>query len=262
MIIIGERINTSRAAVKRALEEKNSQFIQREAKAQIEHGAQYLDVNCGLSRDTEAQHMEWLVKTIREVTDASLCIDSPDPDVIKRGVLASTGKSLINSITAEESRYGKILPLGLEHNCGIIALTMDEGGMPDTAGGRVRIAQKLYKILRKTGIADDNIYFDPLVRPISSEPRQAEELLKAIPAIKALGAVKVVCGISNVSYGLPRRRLINSTFLSMALSAGMDGALLDPLDKITTAAIRAAEATLGKDKYCMNFIQGHRKGLF
>jgi 5-methyltetrahydrofolate--homocysteine methyltransferase len=262
MIIIGERINTSRAAIQQALGKRDGQFIQKEAKAQVESGASYLDVNCGLSQKAEAEDMEWLVKTIQGATDIPLCIDSPDPSVIKRGVLASSGKSLINSITAEESRYSRILPIALKNNCALIALTMDESGMPNTADDRVKIAEKVYRVLNKEGIPDDNIYFDPLVRPISSEPRQAEELLKAIPKIKGLGGVKVVCGISNVSYGLPKRRLVNSVFLSMALSAGMDGALVDPLDKTTISAIKTTEALLGRDRYCMNFIQGHRKGLF
>ncbi|MFH1753887.1 MAG: dihydropteroate synthase [Candidatus Omnitrophota bacterium] len=262
MIIIGERINASRAPIQNALRAKDSLFIQQEVKAQLEHGATYLDVNCGLSQSTEAGDMEWLVKTIREISDAPLCIDSPDPEVIEKGVLAASGRPLINSITAEESRYKKILPIALERNCSIIALTMDKTGMPETAEERFKIAEKIFRILKREGVQDADIYFDPLVRPISSEPRQAEELLKAIPMIKTLGEVKITCGVSNISYGLPSRKLVNSVFISMALSAGMDGALIDPLDKGMIASIRATEALLGRDKYCMNYIKGHRKGYY
>ena len=262
MIIIGERINASRDPIQKALQNKEYAIIQQEANAQLEHGASYLDVNCGLSHNTEADDMERLVHTIREVSDAPLCIDSPNPDVIERGVRAASGRTLINSITAEGSRYKKILPIALKHNCGMIALTMDEKGMPETADDRLRIAEKLYSILKKEGVQDGDIFFDPLVRPISSEPRQAEELLKAIPKIKALGGVQIACGVSNISYGLPRRKLINSIFLSMALRAGLDGAIIDPLDKGMIAAIRATEAILARDRYCMDFIKGHRKGLF
>ncbi len=262
MIIIGERINASRPRIKEALEKKDDKFIQNEAKAQVEHGAQYLDVNCGLSGAAEVEDMEWLIDAVQGVTDTPLCIDSPDPKVIEKGVLTARAKKLINSITLEESRYSKIIPLALKHRCSVIALTMSEKGMPDTADDRLRIAESLYKLMKSEGFADEDIYFDPLVRPISSEPRQAEELLKAIPKIKSLGNVKVVAGVSNISYGLPKRKLINSVFLSLALSAGMDGAIIDPLDKATIGAIRATEAILGQDKYCMNLIQGHRKGLF
>lgn len=262
MIIIGERINTSRPAIKEALEKKDTRFIQDQAGLQVEAGSQFLDMNCGLSRDREAEDMEWLIRTVQETVRVRLCIDSPDPLVIEKALLVAKDKVLINSITAEEARYGKILQLALKHNCSLIALTMDEKGMPNTAEDRFKIAERLYRILKSEGMADDDIYFDPLARPISSEPRQAQELLKAIPKIKTLGGIKIVCGISNVSYGLPRRSLINSIFLSMALSAGMDGALIDPLDRNIVAAVKTAEALLGEDKYCMNFIQAYRKGLF
>lgn len=262
MIIIGERINASRQPVKAALEKKDKAFIQKEARSQAEAGSKFLDLNCGLSHEREASDMEWLVETVRETAKIPLCIDSPDPHVIEKGVLIGKDKALINSITAEESRYSKILPLALKHNCSLVALTMNEKGMPETANDRFRIAQSLYKILKAEGMADNDIYFDPLVRPISSEAGQAQELLKSIPMIKSLGDVRVVCGISNISYGLPRRSLVNSAFLSLALSAGMDGALIDPLDKNIMAAIRSTEALLGRDRYCMNFIQGHRKGAF
>ncbi len=262
MIIIGERINASRASVKEALEKKDKAFIQREAKAQVEAGCQFLDVNCGLSRASEAGDMGWFVDAIQEKITTQLCIDSPNPEVIEKTIAKVKKKSLINSITAQKERYHNILPVALKHNCSIIALTMDEEGMPESADDRVRIAEKIYKILKSEGVSDDDIYFDPLVRPISSEPKQPQEVLKAIPKIKALGPVKVVCGISNVSYGLPRRPLINSTFLSLALLAGMDGALIDPLDKRAMASIKATEAILGKDGYCKNYIQGYRKGQF
>ncbi|MFH1752819.1 MAG: dihydropteroate synthase, partial [Candidatus Omnitrophota bacterium] len=203
-----------------------------------------------------------LVNTVSEVTSVPLCIDSPDPNVIERGVAAANGKTLINSITAEEARYSSIIPIAVKHKCAIIALTMDGTGMPDTADDRARIAEKLYKIMKSKGMSDDDIYFDPLVRPISSEPGQAAELLRSIPLIKALGNIKVVSGVSNISYGLPKRKIINSFFLALALNAGMDGAIIDPLDRMTISAIRSTEALLGKDKYCMNFIKGHRRGEF
>jgi len=184
MIIIGERINASRQAIERALEQKDEAAVQKEAKRQIERGADYLDVNCGLSRKDEERDMEWLIQAIRKVSDIPLCIDSPNPACLEKGIRAGGRNCLINSITAEESRYKKILPLALEQNCGIIALTMDESGIPHTASDRVTIAHKIYTILRSEGPSDDNIYFDPLARPIASEPRQARELISAIPRIK------------------------------------------------------------------------------
>jgi len=261
MIIIGERINASRTPVKRALEGKDSSFILNEAQRQADAGCQFLDVNCGLSGEKELEDMEWLVTTIQDAVDINLCIDSPDHRVIERGVSLCKKKALINSITAETSRLEPIIPIAKKYDCGLIALTMDERGMPETSEDRFTIARRLYNILKKNDIADEDIFFDALVRPVSSEPKQAEELLKSIPKIKSLGNVKAVSGISNVSYGLPKRGVINSVFLSIALSAGMDGAIMDPLDKKITAAYKTAEALLGRDRYCMNFIQAHRKGL-
>jgi 5-methyltetrahydrofolate--homocysteine methyltransferase len=262
MIIVGERINTSRRPVQDAVARKDSAFIQKEARDQSAAGAAYIDVNCGLSGLNEIVDMEWLVNAVQGAVDTPLCIDSPDPKVIQKGVSLAKGRPLINSITAEEHRYKDIIPLALKHGAGLIALTMDKNGMPDTAEARASIAAGLLKILNKEGINSEDVYFDPLVRPISSEPAQAQELLRSIPMIKALGPVKILCGVSNISFGLPRRLLLNSTFLALAISAGLDGALIDPLNSRMIAPVRATEALAGKDKYCMNYIQGHRKGLY
>ncbi len=262
MIIIGEGINSSRKAVKKALDEKDALVICNEARAQIEAGAQFLDLNCALAKNGEPEDMKWLIETVQRAATVPLCIDSPDPNVVTGALKLCKEKPIINSITAQKERYSSILPLIAKEHCGVVALTMDEDRMPHTAEERFKCAKNLYNIMKREDIPDEDIFFDPLVRPISSEPGQAIELLKAIPMIKKLGEVKVVCGISNISFGLPRRSLVNSLFLSMAINAGLDGALIDPLDKNMIAAIRTTEALLGKDNYCMNFIQGHRKGLF
>jgi len=214
-----------------------------------------------MAESRESEDMKWLIDTVQRAAAVPLCIDSPDANVVTGALRLCKEKPIINSITAQRERYESILPLIAKGRCGVVALTMDEDKMPHTAEERFKAAEGLYNILRREKIPDEDIYFDPLVRPISSEPGQAVELLKAIPMIKRLGGVKVVCGISNISFGLPRRSLVNSIFLSMAINAGLDGALMDPLDKNMIAAIRATEALLGRDKYCMNFIQGHRKGL-
>lgn len=261
MILIGERINASSASVKEAIEKKDTNFILKEAKLQAEAGCQFIDINCGLSRENEIDDMEWLIKTVGQHAEINFSIDSPDPRVIEKGLAQTKKKAVINSITAEKSRYSSLIPLAKEYKSSLIALTIDESGMPDTADDRVRIAEKLYNILKKEKIPDEDIYIDPLIRPVSSEPKQAKEILKAITRIKKLGNIKIVCGISNISYGLPQRSLVNSIFLSMALQAGMDAALVDPMDKKIMGAIRASEAILEKDRFCMNFIKAHRKKL-
>jgi 5-methyltetrahydrofolate--homocysteine methyltransferase len=167
---------------------------------------------------------------------------------------------MINSITGEEGRIGRILPLALKHKAKLVALTMGESGMPNTAEERRDIARHILERLKKDGFDAANLYFDPLIRPVSTEPGQAGEFLRSIPLIKSLGPVKVICGLSNVSYGLPNRKTINSVFLSMAIHAGLDAAILDPTDKTMIASLRSSEALLGMDEYCAGYIKSFREG--
>ncbi|NQT46315.1 MAG: methyltetrahydrofolate cobalamin methyltransferase [Candidatus Omnitrophica bacterium] len=259
MIIIGERINTSRESVSKAVREKDASFIIKEAKRQAEAGANFIDLNCGTLLDNEPDAMAWLVETVQSDLELSLCIDSPNAAAIEAGLKVCRKPALINSITGEKKRLEEIAPLANKYNASLIALTMDDKGVPSTAQDRVRIAKSLLDSLSKFEINAERIYFDPIVQPISSGPDQGAEFLKAIRLIKELPGAKVVCGLSNISYGLPNRRLINSTLLSMALLAGLDAAILDPLDKSIISNLRASEALLGEDEYCMNYIKSFRE---
>ena len=154
----------------------------------------------------------------------------------------------------------RILPLAVKYNTKLIALTMDERGMPITSGERFIMAKNIYERVKRDGFNVENLYFDPLIRPIATEPDQALEFLRSIPLIKSLGGVKTVCGLSNVSFGLPNRRLINATFLSMAIGAGLDAAILDPTDKLMNSSIKASLAIAGKDDYCADYIKAFREG--
>lgn len=259
MLIIGERINTSRPAIKKAVESKDESFILDEALRQIEAGASMVDVNCGTSMDKELEDMMWLVKTIQKSQDIRLCLDSPNLEVLKEAIGIHKGPAMINSITAEKSRYEKILPICKKYNSSVIALTMDEKGMPQTAQERFEIATIIMEICQQYGISKDKIYFDPLTRPASSEQKQAQEFLDAIKLIKELG-LKTIAGLSNISYGLPKRRLLNKTFLSMACASGLDACIIDPLDQSLMSAISASQAILGQDEYCRDYIKAYREG--
>jgi len=166
---------------------------------------------------------------------------------------------MVNSITADEARIKNMLPLALKYNTKLIALTMDERKMPDTADERFQMAERILDRVKKDGFSKENLYFDPLIRPISTEPAQAREVFRSIPMIKALGA-KTICGLSNISYGLPNRRLVNSAFLAMAVQAGLDAAILDPLDKEAMSILRASRALLEMDEYCADYIKAFREG--
>lgn len=260
MLIVGERINTTRKSIAEAVEKKDAEFIQAEARKQVEAGAQYLDVNCGTRIKNEVADMEWLVNTIQEVVDVPLCIDSPNPAAIEKGLSLAKKKALVNSITGEKTRIEQILPLVKEHGAAVVALTMDEGGMPETAAQRYEIASRILEQVSREGLKEEDLYFDPLVRPVSTEPKQAVEFLNALRSIKTLGQVNIICGLSNISFGLPNRKLINAVFLSMAVSYGLNSAIIDPTDKLMMASIYAAQALLGQDEYCMNYITASREG--
>lgn len=259
MLIIGEQINSSKEKIKRAVDEKDAAFIQDIARRQVDAGANMLDVNCGTSLEKEPEDLVWLVKTVQEKVDVPLCIDSPNPDAISKALPLHKGKALVNSITLEKSRYEKVLPLVKKHNASLVALTIDEKGIPETAEERLDIAKKIFEIVKAHRIDKEDLYFDPTVKPISSSPVQAKEFIKSVRLIKSLG-FKVIGGLSNISFGLPERSLLNSTFLVMARAAGLDAAILDPLNKRVSGALCVSDVILGEDNYCKNYITAFRDG--
>lgn len=263
MIIVGELINSTRPRVGEAIADRHAAVIQTLAIKQAEAGADYLDVNAGARPDQEAEDMAWLVDTVQAVTEAPLCIDSPDPEVIEVGLARHRGQALVNSFTAEPERRSAVLPLVERHRARVVGLTLDQGGMPETAAQRVEIALTLIAAAGEHGIAAGDLFVDPLVRPISSEAEQGRAVLEAIGGIKREApGVNVICGLSNISYGLPDRRLVNRTFLAMAVAAGLDAALIDPLDRRLMAALCAAEALIGRDEYCADYLAAYRAGAF
>ena len=265
MLIIGERINSTRPAIREAIKNRNAAFIVKEAVSQIRAGAHYIDVNCAVTSGDEVQDIDWVVSVIQsEIKDASLCIDSPNYLAIERAlnVYKAKGGLIINSITGEESRIKHILPLAKKHKAKVVALTMDEKGMPATASERLAIAKRVIERVSREGFRAEDLFFDPLIRPVSVEIDQVKEFLKSIPLIKGLNGPKTICGLSNVSFGLPHRSLINSTFLTMAIQAGLDAAILDPLDKNMLASITASQSLLGMDEYCTEYIRAFREGKF
>ncbi|MDP3729969.1 MAG: dihydropteroate synthase [Candidatus Omnitrophota bacterium] len=262
MLIIGERINSTRAQIQKAIGERDAAFMLREAKRQIDSGAGFLDINCAMSLGDEVQDIDWMISVIQsEIKDVNICIDSPNYLATERAlkVYKAGGELFINSITGEESRIDKIVPLAVKYNTKLIALTMSDKGMPHSADDRFEVARGMLAKITAKGFKAENLYFDPLIRPISTEPEQAKEFLRSIPMIKSLGA-RTVCGLSNISYGLPDRKIINSTFLAMAIQSGLDAAILDPTEKQVVSSIAAAEALMCKDEYCAEYIKAFREG--
>lgn len=260
MLIVAERINASRKKINSAIEEKDAKFIQAEAINQVKAGADLVDINCGTNVKNESSNMEWLVKNVQKVIDKPLVIDSANPEVIEAGLKTHQGHAMVNSITAEENKYKTILPLVKKYNSTLIALPITEKGMPSTAKERLEIIKQLVEILKSYEISPDVVYFDPLVRAISTEPDQAVEFLETIKAGRTSLGIKTICGLSNISFGLPNRKLINATFLTMTLLVGLDAAIIDPTDSQMMATLKASEALLGKDEFCMKYITFCREG--
>ena len=263
MIIVGEKINSSLKGVTEAIKDRNLEFIQQRAIDQAENGANFIDVNCGTLIDEEAEALSWLVETVQKVVDRPCCIDTPNPLALVAALKVHKGKSLINSISAEKERYNVMMPLVKEYQAGVVALVMDdEHGMPKDSATRIQIGLNLIRNLSSDGIPITDIYIDPLIQPISSSGEMALVAIDTIMGIRAIyPEVHFMCGLSNVSYGLPKRGIINRTFLSMAMLAGLDGAILDPGNKQMMAMIFAAEALLNKDLYSKNYLKVFRKGL-
>ncbi len=261
MLIIAERINSSRKSIYQAIAGRDADFIRNEAGNQDQAGGDYIDVNAGAFVDSEAEHLKWLVDTVQAVTDKPLCLDSPDPGVI-RAVLPLVDKTpMINSITLEPSRLESLLPLVVESKAKVIGLCQSEGTMADTADQKVELAEQLVQKALEAGLPLDDLYLDPLVYPLGTNTRSASATLEAIARIMANHpGVHTTCGLTNVSHGLPSRKLINRTFLVSAITRGLDSAILDPTDPQLYGALSAALAVNGKDDFCMRYITDFRAG--
>jgi cobalamin-dependent methionine synthase I len=266
MLIVGERINTSRKAIEPAVRDRDVDFIQKLAKDQVDAGATYVDVNAGTLREGEPEALEWLVKTVQQAVEAPICFDSPSPHAIEKAVAAydlSRGKPMINSITAEKERFDAILPLVKKHNAKVVALCMDDTGIQQDADKRFGVAKKLVDSLVSAGVALDDIYVDPLTFPIGTGSDVGVAMLRIIEGIKTdYPGIHVIAGISNISQGLPIRKLLNQAMTILSMGKGMDAAIVDPMDKYLMSLIAATRALLGQDDFCMDYITMSREGKF
>jgi cobalamin-dependent methionine synthase I len=268
MLIIGERINTSRkvkgeAVIENAVRARDAQFFIDLAKKQYEAGASYIDVNAGTLLEGEPDAIEWLVTTIQGALDVPLAIDSPNPVAIERALKVHKGQAMINSITAEKERYNNVLPLAKQYETKLIALAMGDAGIPPDAEGRISVARELIGNLVAAGIKLDNIYADPLVFPIANGAEFGIAVLDTIRTIKAeFPGIHASAGVSNVSHGLPARKFLNQAFTVMCMTAGLDAAIIDPMDKQLMALVYATEALLGRDDFCAEYLAAARGGMF
>jgi 5-methyltetrahydrofolate--homocysteine methyltransferase len=245
--VIGERINpTRRPSLQQALRSKEFGGVLQEARDQIEAGAVLLDVNIGLGAEESASLMEQMVSALERALDIPLVLDSADASVLEAGLRQISGKALINSVTADNACLGRVLPLVRKYGAAVIGLCVDEQGLPKSAEKRLALAEKILKAARQHGIRSDDLLIDPGVVTIAADPDQANEVLRALSLIKEKLNANTCLGLSNISHGLPGRAAMNASFLAMAIQAGLDSSILDPLQKPVMDASAASGLLLGK----------------
>lgn len=264
MIVIGEKINGSLPGVKGIIQERDKKGLLELAERQRAAGVDFIDVNVGTgvgSREDEIISMEWAIKIIQDELDVPISIDSADPAVLEVGLRTRNGRpSLINSANAEKRSLEEVVPLAGRYNSPLVGLAMDETGIPKTAGDRIRACERIAEACDRNGVVMDNLFLDPLVVPISTDIKQGIVTLTTLTEIKKrFPNAKTVLGVSNVSYGLPARAKLNTAFLHMAVYAGLDAAIIDPLDNDMLSAVRTAEALVGKDRHCRRYSRAFRK---
>lgn len=255
MIIIGERLNSSRQAVRLALEKRDEAFLIKEAFDQVKAGAQYLDVNVSVLPDREIELIKWVIPLIQSQVNVPLAIDSPNPKALATGLALHRGRAFLNSLTLDKERWNLTIPLIKEFKPFVIALCLDESGLPDSPEKTLELAQKIRDNLEKEGLDPADVFLDPLVRPLGVNFKAGSLFLESLRLIKRqFPGLKTVAGISNVSFGLPHRSLLNRTLLTLAIEAGLDAAIFDPCDSEMLAALKAAQAISGQDSYLKNFL--------
>jgi len=263
MKIIGEKINGTRKRVAQAIAERDQAYIADLALKQSAAGAAWLDINAGTHPSQEPDDLIWLIETVQAAVETPLCLDSANPAALKIAVQAVKQTPMINSISGEAERLTGILPIVAEHGCPVIALAMDGKKIHESADLRYAVIEKLVEETRRNGVPDSALYIDPLAMTVSTNTRSAMTALEIMRRVRQeIPAAHLTIGLSNISFGLPSRSIVNRYFLSYALMAGLDSAILDPLDRDIQAAILTSELLLGKDAHCLNFIRASRKGLF
>ncbi|MGC9964922.1 MAG: dihydropteroate synthase [Syntrophobacteraceae bacterium] len=261
MLIIGEKINGTRKKVGEAVINRAAGFIRDLALSQVQAGAELLDVNAGTPPDRELDDLVWLVRTVQEAVDVPLCLDSPSFDALAAAVTEVNHVPMINSINGDCEKLANILPLVSKNGCTVIALALDETGMPKGVQDRMTVIRRVFEATRAAGIQDEKVYVDPLIMTIATDIRAGLTVLETMRTVHAeFPDAHITGGFSNISFGLPGRAIINRTFLTLVLEAGMDSAIIDPTDNDFHEALLTTEMLLGRDRFCRAYTQAHRSG--
>jgi 5-methyltetrahydrofolate--homocysteine methyltransferase len=271
MLIVGEAINTSRKVkgervIEAAVINRDAAFIASLAKEQFDAGATYIDINAGTLTSGEPEALEWLTQVVQEAVAAPITFDSPNQAALARGLSvynAANGQPMVNSITAEANRFAQILPIVVGYHAKVIALAMDDSGIQTDPARRLAVARTLIEQLITAGVPLHDIYLDPLTFPIGTGDDVAITILDIIARIMTeYPGVHTIAGLSNVSHGMPVRKLLNQAMTVLAMGKGLDAGIIDPNDRYLMGLIASTEALLGRDEYCMQYISQSRNGAF
>jgi 5-methyltetrahydrofolate--homocysteine methyltransferase len=256
--LIGERINpTGREELAFALKKEDMEFIRREAIDQVRAGADMLDVNVSIADADEVSLLPKVIQAVMGAVNVPLCIDSSNPEALKVALEVYDGKPVISSVTGEKKSLNNVLPLVKQHGAAVIGLTMDEGAIPNDPDKRVSIAKKIVERAESWGIPREDVIIDCLALTVGTDVRSALITIEAIQKVKEGLGVNLTLGVSNISFGMPDRNLINSVFLAMAILSGVTC----PIVNIAKARpiVLAADLLMGRDKLAMRYIEDYRK---
>lgn len=263
MIIIGEKINGSIPSVAKAIENKDAAFIQDLAKCQTEVGADFIDVCASVKNEIELETIKWMIDLVQDVTDTPIAVDSPNSAICAEALKYCKKPGLINSVSLEGNKIEQVFPLiaGTKWQCA--ALLCDDTGIPKSAEQRIEIFNKILEKAKAYGIEPSRLHIDPLVEMLCTSEEGVMMILDVIRKIKEIEpAIHVTGAMSNVSFNLPYRKIVNMGFTVLSMQAGLDSAILDPLNRDLMGIIYATEALLGNDEYCMEYIEAYRDDIF
>jgi 5-methyltetrahydrofolate--homocysteine methyltransferase len=259
-VMIGERINpTGRKLLAAEMKEGNYDRVVADALAQVEAGAQMLDVNAGIPLADEPRILAEVVQLVQSVTDVPLCIDSSIIEALEAGLSVYKGRALVNSTTAEEEVMERVLPLVKKYDAAVVAISNDDTGISQDIDERFRIAKLIVERAQDHGIKKEDVVVDPLVMPIGAINQAGKDVFRFVRRLREELGVNTTCGASNIGFGLPNRHAINNSFLPMAACAGMTSAILNPLHEGLVPAIKAADTLNGVDPNCANWIKMFRE---
>lgn len=263
MIIIGEKINGTIPSVAEAIANRDIDFIKNLAKTQAEAGADFIDVCASVDVKIELETMKWLIDIVQDVVDTPIAIDSPDANICANSVPYCKKPGLINSVSMEGDKIDVVFPVIADSKWECAALLCDDTGLPKTSEKRLEIFEAFMNRAKEYNIAPSRLHIDPLVEMLCTSEDGINSILQVIREIKhQYPTIHVTGGASNISFNLPSRKFVNQAFLVLAMGAGMDSAIINPLHKHMMGLIYATEALKGNDEYCIEYINGYREGLY